>query len=284
MIRILTDSAADLTSREKALPGVVVVPMNVTFEDDSVLADDGSMTKDEFFEKLAASHKLPRTSQPSPQSFIDAFEDAAAAGDAVIVITICQKFSGTWQCANLAAAECGGEVYIVDSGSATQGEAILVREAVRLREEGKSAAEITAALEALKPRICIVAVVDSLKHLQKGGRVSAAVAFAGSALGIKPVLGVTDAAGVIKMLDKGRGRPGALVAMFKQIDKLGGIDPAYGYTVLYSSDKAVAAPVHHYLHENLHLSGGRAAQLGPTIGTHIGPSATGVVFVKKVEE
>ena len=124
------------------------------------------------------------------------------------------------------------------------------------------------------------AIVDSLHHLQKGGRLPKAVALVGGALGIKPVLALRED-GEIKMVDKGRGRPGALVAMFKQIDKLGGVDPRYGYTLLYSDDRQLAAPVHHYMHETLHLTGGRVAQIGPTIGTHIGPSAVGVVFVTK---
>ena len=123
----------------------------------------------------------------------------------------------------------------------------------------------------------IVAIVDSLKHLQKGGRLPAAVAIVGGALGIKPVLALKD--GEIKLVDKGRGRPGALVSMFKQLDKQGGIDPFYGYTLIYSDDKQLVAPVHHYLHQNLHLTGGRVGQIGPTIGTHIGPGAVGVAFV-----
>ena len=105
------------------------------------------------------------------------------------------------------------------------------------------------------------------------------VALVGGALGIKPVLALQD--GAIKLVDKGRGRPGALVAMFKQLDALGGVDPRYGYTLLYSDNKQLIAPVHHYMHQNLQLTGGRVAQLGPTIGTHVGPGVVGVVFVAK---
>ena len=280
MIRIVTDSAADLTAAELSAPGVFVVPLSVTFADGTTQLDDGTMTKDEFFVRLAEDSKLPRTSQPSPASFMQVYEDAAAAGDEILVITIAQKLSGTYQCAHLAAADVGVHAYIVDSENATLGEALIVREALRLRdEEGLSAAEIAAALETFKKRVRIVAIVDSLKHLQKGGRLPAAVAIVGGALGIKPVLALQD--GTIKLVDKGRGRPGALVAMFKQLDKLGGVDPRYGYTLLYSDDKQLAAPVHHYMHQNLHLTGGRVGQIGATIGTHIGPGAVGVAFVAK---
>ena len=267
MIRIVTDSAADLTAEELSAPGIFVVPLSVTFADGTTQLDDGTMTKDEFFVRLAEDSKLPRTSQPSPASFMQVYEDAAAAGDEVLVITIGQKLSGTYQCAHLAAADVGLQVHIVDSEAASQAEALLVREAVRLRdEEGLTAEEIAAVLEQFKKRVRIVAVVDSLKHLQKGGRLPAAVAIVG---------------GAIKLVDKGRGRPGALVAMFKQLDALGGIDPRYGYTLLYSDNKQLIAPVHHYMHQNLQLTGGRVAQLGPTIGTHVGPGVVGVVFVAK---
>ena len=170
------------------------------------------------------------------------------------------------------------DVYFVDSRTATAGEAILVREAVRLREQGLPAAEIAAALEQLVPRICILAVVDSLKHLHKGGRLPAAVAIVGGALGIKPVLSLQG--GALGLADKARGRPGAFVAMFKQLDQLGGVDPDYGYSLLYSDDKNVAAPIHRYLHSNLHLTGGHVTQTGAVIGTHIGPGAAGICFVR----
>ena len=166
---------------------------------------------------------------------------------------------------------------MVDSETATQGECILVREALRLREQGYTAAEIAAQLDVFKKRVRVIAVVDSLKHLQKGGRVSTAVALVGGALGIKPVLSLYDSR--IQLEDKGRGRPGALVAMFKLLEKMGGVDPDYGYTLLYTDDRQLAAPVHHYMHNNLHLTGGRVGQVGATIGTHIGPRAVGLAFV-----
>ena len=118
MIRIVTDSAADLTAAELSLPGIFVVPLSVTFADGTTQLDDGTMTKDEFFVRLAEDSKLPRTSQPSPASFMQVYEDAAAAGDEVLVITIAQKLSGTYQCAHLAAADVGLQAYIVDSEAA----------------------------------------------------------------------------------------------------------------------------------------------------------------------
>lgn len=279
MIRIITDSAADLTAQDLAHPGVYVVPMAITFEDGSSIEDNGQMTKDEFFKRLASDSKLPRTSQPSPAAFIEAYADAELAGDEVIVITVGQKLSGTYQCAVMAANDVDTPVYVVDSETATQGEAVILREALRLRDMGLSAQQIVDVLERFKKRVRIVAVVDSLKHLQKGGRVSAAVAIVGGALGIKPVIALYES--TVKLAGKGRGRPGALVSMFKQLDEMGGIDTNYPCVVLYSDEKQMAAPVHHYLTQNLKLEGVRTSQIGATIGTHVGPRAAGIVFVAK---
>ena len=277
MIRILTDSASDILPAEAAQLGVSLVPLNVTFEDGSVIRDGVDLTPSEFYTRMETCHHLPMTSQPSPELFERFFREADEAGDIVIGIFLSHELSGTYQCASLAAAETDAKVYIIDSETATQGEAIIVREAIRLREQGLSASRIAAELETFKKRVRVVAIVDSLKHLQKGGRLPAAVAIVGGALGIKPVLALFD--GAIHLVDKGRGRPGALVAMYRQLDKQGGVDPAYGYTLVYSDDKQLTAPVHHYLHQNLHLTGGRVGQIGPTIGTHIGPGAVGVAFV-----
>lgn len=280
MIRILTDSAADLTAKDAAaIPGLHIVPLNVLFENGDTIRDGVDMTRAEFYDRLAGAEKLPRTSQPSPAAFIDAYTEAELAGDEAIVITVGQKLSGTFQCATMAANDVDTPIYVIDSETATQGEAVLVREALRLRDTGLSAAQIADALELFKKRIRIVAVVDSLKHLQKGGRVPAAVAIVGGALGIKPVIGLYES--TVKLVGKGRGRPGALVALFKQLDEMGGIDTNYPCTVLYSDDKAVAAPVHHYLTQNLKLEGVRTCQIGATIGTHVGPRAAGIAFVTK---
>lgn len=281
MIRILTDSASDLTATDSARPGVYTVPLSVTFADGTGGLDGVELTADEFYAHLKVDKVPPRTSQPSPQSFMTIFEDAKENGDQVIAILISSNLSGTYQCARLAAESCDFEdVFFVDSRTASQGEGILIREALRLRdEEHLPAHAIVAKLEQLKQRIRVLAVVDSLKHLHKGGRLPAAVALVGGALGVKPVLSVVD--GQIKLADTARGRPGAFVAMFKNIEKMGGVDPRYGYALLYSDEKGVLAPLHHYMHENLHMTGGRVARLGPVIASHAGPGCAGLVFVTK---
>ena len=209
---------------------------------------------------------------------ISSVETETEGSDEVVAILISSKLSGTFQCAQLAAEECEfHDVYFVDSDTASPGEYILIREAVRLREEGISAAEIAAQLDLLKRRIRILAVVDSLKHLHKGGRLPAAVALVGGALGIKPVLSVYE--GAVHLADKARGRPGAYVAMFKQLDKMGGIDTNYDHVLVYSSSRLALNPIQQYVTHNLKLPAGHISQIGSVIGTHIGPSAAGIAFV-----
>ena len=168
---------------------------------------------------------------------------------------------------------------MLDSRTASQGEGILVREALRLRdEEHLPAHAIVAELEQLKQRIRVLAVVDSLKHLHKGGRLPAAVALVGGALGVKPVLSVVD--GQIKLADTARGRPGAFVAMFKNIEKDGRRGPSVRVRSAVFGRKRCTGPLHHYMHENLHMTAGTLPAL-PVIASHAGPGCAGLVFVTK---
>ena len=277
MIRIVTDSAADLTARDLEIPGVTVVPLGITFADGTAALDDGSMTKDEFFTRLAEDSKLPRTSQPSPASFIELFEEAADAGDEVIVITIAQKLSGTYQCAKLAADMVNADnILFVDSENVCLSEALLVRLAVHLRDSGKSAGQIAAILEHAKEHLHLVAVIDDLKYLRKGGRLPAAVAVAGGMLGIKPLITIKE--GKVAMAGKARGLPGAYVALFKKIEELGGINPSFAALAGYTLSTREVAPIQTYLVDNLGLPEPLVRQIGCVIGTHAGPGAFGLAF------
>lgn len=190
--RIIVDSSVDLTPEIKER--VRVVPLMVVFGDEEYI-DGVTINHKTFYEKLIESDVLPTTSQASPDAFIKEFEKAKEAGEDAVVITLASKFSGTYQSA-IIAAEDYDNVYVVDSASAAVGGSILTELAFRLLDEGKSAKEIAAILEEEKKKIVIVALVDTLEYLKKGGRISAAVAFAGGVLNIKPVLSVTDGEGV----------------------------------------------------------------------------------------
>ena len=179
MIRILTDSASDILPAEAAQLGVDVIPLNVTLEDGTVIRDGVDLTPSEYYEHMAGCKKLPTTSQPSPELFEKFYAEAAAAGDEVVGIFLSHELSGTYQCAKLAADLANVDnVLFVDSTNVCLGEGLLVRMAAHLRDEGKSAVQIAATLEHAKEHLHLVAAIDDLKYLRKGGRLPAAVAVA----------------------------------------------------------------------------------------------------------
>ena len=280
MIRILTDSACDILPAEAQQLGVTVIPLNVTLEDGTVLRDGIDMTPSEYYTHLAACRKLPTTSQPSPEQFERLYLDAAAAGDEVLGIFLSDALSGTGQCARLAADLANVDnVVFVNTENVCLGQSLLVRLAVQLRDAGKTITQIAADLEKAKQHLHLVAAVDDLKYLRKGGRLPAAVAVAGGMLGIKPLITIKD--GKVAMAGKARGLPGAYVALFKKIEELGGISPDFAAVAGYSSSLREVQPIENYFRENLHMGEPLVRQIGCVIGTHTGPGAFGIAFFDK---
>ena len=280
MIRILTDSASDILPAEAEQLGVTVIPLNVTLEDGTVLRDGVDMTPSAYYEILAGCRKLPTTSQPSPELFENFFLEAAAAGDEVIGIFLSHALSGTSQCAKLAADMANVDnVLFVDSGHVCLSEALLVRLAVQLRDSGKTAGQIAAILEHAKEHLHLVAAIDDLKYLRKGGRLPAAVAVAGGMLGIKPLITIQD--GKVAMAGKARGLPGAYVALFKKVEEMGGINPAFPALAGYTVSPREVTPIQTYLRDNLQQEDLLVRQIGCVIGTHAGPGAFGIAFFDK---
>ena len=280
MIRILTDSASDILPAEAEQLGVTVIPLNVTLEDGTVLRDGVDMTPSAYYEILAGCRKLPTTSQPSPELFENFFLEAAAAGDEVIGIFLSHALSGTYQCTKLAADMANVDnVLFVDSGHVCLSEALLVRLAVQLRDSGKTAGQIAAILEHAKEHLHLVAAIDDLKYLRKGGRLPAAVAVAGGMLGIKPLITIQD--GKVAMAGKARGLPGAYVALFKKIEEMGGISPVFPALAGYTVSPREVTPIQTYLRDNLQQEDLLVRQIGCVIGTHAGPGAFGIAFFDK---
>ena len=275
--RIIVDSTADLMPEFKSR--VHTVPLTVNFGDEEYI-DGVTIDHKTFYEKLIESDVLPTTSQATPDAFIKEFEKAKEAGEAAVVITLASKFSGTYQSATIAADDYEN-IYVVDSGSATMGSGILVELAFKLLDEGKNAEEIAAILEEQKKKIIIVALVDTLEYLKKGGRISKAVAFAGGVLNIKPVLSVTD--GEINMLGKARGSKMGNNLLVQEIDKAGGID--FNKPVLLGYSGISDALLKKYIEDSRHIWEGnlqevRYTTVGSVIGTHAGPGAVVVAFFK----
>lgn len=276
--RIIVDSTADLMPEFKSR--VYTVPLTVNFGDEEFI-DGVTIDHKTFYEKLIESDVLPTTSQATPDAFIKEFEKSKLAGESAVVITLASKFSGTYQSATIA-AEDYENIYIVDSASAAMGSGILVELAFKLLDEGKSAEEIAKILEEEKKKILIVALVDTLEYLKKGGRVSKAVAFAGGVLNIKPVLSVAD--GEINMLGKARGSKMGNNLLVEEINKVGGID--FTKPVLLGYSGISDALLLKYIEDSRHIWEGnldevRYTTVGSVIGTHAGPGAVVVAFFKK---
>ena len=275
--RIIVDSTADLMPEYKSR--VHIVPLTVNFGDEEYI-DGVTIDHKTFYEKLIESDVLPTTSQSTPDAFMKEFEKAKEAGEAAVVITLASKFSGTYQSATIA-AENYDNIYIVDSSSAAMGSGILVEFAFRLLDEGKGAEEIVKVLEEEKKKIIIVALVDTLEYLKKGGRISKTVAFAGGVLNIKPVLSVID--GEIGMLGKARGSKMGNNLLVQEIDKAGGID--FSKPVLLGYSGISDALLLKYIEDSRHIWEGnleevRYTTVGSVIGTHAGPGAVVVAFFK----
>lgn len=275
--RIIVDSTADLLPEIKER--VHTVPLTVHFGDEEYI-DGITIDYKTFYEKLIESDVLPTTSQATPNAFIKEFEKAKNAGESAVVITLASKFSGTYQSAMIA-AEDYENIYIVDSSTVAMGTGILVELAFRLLDEGRSAEEIAQILETEKKNIVVVALVDTLEYLKKGGRVSKTVAFAGSVLNIKPVLSVTD--GEINMLGKARGSKMGNNLLVQEIDKAGGID--FTRPVLLGYSGISDALLLKYIEDSRYIWEGnlkevRYTTVGSVIGTHAGPGAVVVAFFK----
>lgn len=275
---IIVDSTADLMPNIRQQ--VQVVPLTVHFGDKEYI-DGVTIDHKTFYEKLVESDVLPTTSQATPDAFSQEMEKVKQAGGSAVVITLSSQFSGTYQSACIAAQDYEN-IFVVDSGSAAMGSGILVELALRLSEEGLSAAQIAERLEAEKQKIVVVALVDTLEYLKRGGRVSKAVAFAGNVLNIKPVLSVID--GHIQILGKARGSKMGNNLLVQEIEKAGGVD--FSKPVLLGYSGISDALLKKYMEDSRHiwdqgLETVRYTTIGSVIGTHAGPGAVAVAFFKK---
>ncbi len=278
-VNIIIDSTADLKKGLKEK--VVTVPLTVHFGDQEYI-DGVTINHKEFYEKLIESDVLPTTSQASPAQFGDIFREITNKGETAVVITISSCLSGTYQSAMIAAADYEGKVFVVDSKSVAIGSGILAELALNLRDEGKTAKEIYETLETEKENIRLVAMLDTLEYLKKGGRISSTVAFVGGMLSIKPVIAIQD--GEIAMLGKARGSKQGNNLLVEEIGKAGGVNfdkpLLLGYTGL--SDILL----NKYIEDSRTLWDNAKSELpvsvvGSVVGTHAGPGAVAVAFFKK---
>lgn len=279
-IRIITDSASDMSPAEH--PALRVLPLSVTFGTD-VYMDGVDIDHQRFYEMLVERDELPKTGQVNPYAFSQTIAEAREAGDEAVIITVGAKLSGTNQSARTALAEApGGDVFVVDSNNVTLGERVLVEYALRLVDEGRSAAQIAAAVEAVRDRVVVIGLLETLEYLVRGGRLSAAAGAVGTLLNVKPVVAAED--GLIVQLGKARGSKNGRNLLNQKVEKAGGVDfsmpLALGYTGLsdavlkkYIEDSAALWAGHTEGELSIHT-------IGATIGTHVGAGAVAVAFFR----
>ncbi len=275
-IRLMIDSGCDMAPEIANEKNVRVLPLKVSFGDDEYL-DQVTLKHREFYEKLIETDVFPKTAQIPPFEYDEAFHEAVEAGDTVVCLTISQKLSGCYQSACIAAADYPGNVYVVDTMSVAVGEQILMDYAVRLRDEGADAVTIVKELEEKRDKVVILALLDTLEYLKRGGRISAAVAFAGNLLSVKPVVQAVD--GECVLVGKARGSRAANNLLKEIMKKAGGIDFSMPFGVAFSGlDRSLLTK---YIEDNRDLWGDHVdsiptCSIGSAIGSHIGPGAIAV--------
>ena len=277
-VQIIVDSTVDMPERMK--DRFRIVPLTVHFGAEEFI-DGVTIDKHRFYERLVESDELPTTSQASPAAFDAIFSDVASVGDSAVVVTLASKFSGTYQSACIAAAEYDN-IYVVDSKSAAIGSGILAEYALECADKGMDAKTIAETLEKKRDEICLIALLDTLEYLKKGGRISKTVAFAGGLLNIKPVITVVD--GEIQVIGKARGSKQGNNLLVQKIHESGGID--FDEPIILGYSGLSDSYLKKYVEDSRDIWQDKADSLDSTlicsvIGTHPGPGVVAVAFFKK---
>ncbi len=270
MAKIITDSSCDLSVEEAKNLGVEMICMTVVFDDRHYI-DKIELDNNEFYDKLETCESIPSTTLLNPADYIEMFDKYP--DEDIIVITIGSKLSGTFQSANIAKDMTERDnIYVVDSKNATAGQGLLVKQAAKWNKEGKNAKEIVEGLEYMASNVKIVAIMDTLKYVVKGGRLSAVEGAVGTVLNLKPVICLED--GEIKILSKSRGTKAALRELTKTINTDLCVDDNYEMCYIHSKNEDMLTNFRDQMNYD-----GNSYMLGSIVGTHIGPGAIGMAYI-----
>lgn len=278
MIQIVTDSASDITLKQAEEMNVQIVPLTILFED-GVCPQETDEDFQIFYEKLIKENGLPKTSQPTPNKYLEIFRLAKEVGDEVLVITLSGGLSGTVQSAKLAKDLAGYErIEIIDSKQAILTQRMLVEYAVKLRDEGKTLDEITALVLKQREKLTVFGMLDTLTYLKKGGRIPASMALLGNLLRIKPVIILKDS--VLEQLGKARGRKDGLKMLCAQMEQAE-IDLSFPVYFGYTLDPEPTKQFQAEMEQKFQLKNTKLYPVGGVIGTHVGPNCVAVAFAVK---
>ena len=275
MIRILVDGSADISDAECAERGMVRVPIPTILDG----VDYADLPYDDFYAAMAATKSFPLTSQVTPQQFVEPFEKIIGEGDEVVALVLSSALSGTYQNALMAKEIVGSDkVHVIDTRHSTHAIRIMVDYAERLIAEGLPAEEIERRIKHLRPRVRIIAGLDDLEYMARGGRISRYVATIGDIAHVKPVITFSQR-GAVEVLGKSLGIGKAITQVFRLIQDRG-VDDEYTSYEIYTSTQDNTERLHtHLVKAGIHATD--RLQVGPVIGAHNGPRALGMVFVSR---
>ena len=278
MVRLITDSAADFEPFELEKLNISCIPIKVLLGD-TEYEENVNLTKDQFFTLLKETGAAPKTSQPAPTVLMDLYEQAKAAGEEALYITLAAALSGTYQSAAMICDDADSDLcHVLNSCNATGGQRLQLEYAARLRDEGKTAAEIMEAVKAIQSKIVLFACIDTLEYLYRGGRISQTVYKLGTMAQVKPIIRVAED-GSIEVPAKAIGMRKGMDMLCKRIEQQ---KPSkdHNFYVMYTADRTIGETLAQKVRTlGIEVPEERIIQVGAGIGSHIGPNACGIVYV-----
>ncbi|MCD8371702.1 MAG: DegV family protein [Clostridia bacterium] len=275
MVKIITDSSANISQEEAAKLGVTVLPLTIIFGGKQY-RDGIDLKSDEFYKMLVSSEEFPHTAQISEEQLEEAYKSACADGSDVIVMPISKALSGSYGLACAVAKREGFEhVHVYNTTCTTIMLRYLVEEAAKNKD--KTIEELIAILDDLRPRIKLYAALDTLEYLKKGGRLNSAVAAICGLLRIKPVITV-NLKGEVELVEKHMGIHKALNSLAEKLNAA--TTDGHETVYIYTMDDANCRNV---MEKTAAAEGVTPVNMCPVIGAHIGPFAAGVVYVEKAK-
>ena len=274
MVRIVTDSTADLTPEQQRAAGITVVPLNVHFGD-QVFRDHVDLSADEFFRRLKASSQLPRTSQPSVGAFEEAYRKLLDGGDEIVSVHLSSKVSGTYNSALMAAQSVGdGKIDVVDSLSTSMALGFMALEGAKLAKAGRDRQAVAECLQGLVPKARVICVVDTLTYLERGGRIGKARALLGSLLNVKPILQLKD--GEVVPVGRARGRPQSLSRLVELLQRDGKVSQL---AIMHGAAQRDAEQLRERVASSYPGMDIQLTEIGAVLGTHTGPGVIGFTYL-----
>lgn len=279
MIELITDSTSDISQEEAAALGVRVLPLIVNFGEES-FRDGIDITNADFYQRLRAAETLPTTSQINPDAFLTVFQEVLDRGNQAVCIFLSSELSGTFQSARIARDILGSEdIFVIDSRHVAMTLSLLVTEAARLRDTGLTAAELADQISVLREKLRLYAVVDTLKYLKMGGRISAATAAVGGMLGITPIIAIQD--GKVESVGKSRGRKAGIQWIYDRVAEEN-IDLSRPIGFVHTDcTEALEAMEAAFADAAAQATQVQRKEIGAAVGTHAGPGAAGISYFVK---